>query len=171
MKKRVGLIITIVIAALIVCLLIWRFWPHSSARLLSVDENTITGFSAYAMVRRIENGQSYTDTYRLDDPAQQGNTPEEIVKILAASHYQQDFRNLLPWGIDSVASDKNYDGRTVTLNFYFQNAENESVEILFLSSSIIVVQAEKHPMRIYHPTNAQTLDKLIAYVQAHGIIQ
>ena len=115
MKKRIGLIITIIVAALIVCLLIWRFWPQSSSNLISVDENSITSFSASAMIHHLENGQTRTDTYRIDNPAQQGNEPGDIIEILATSRYQQDFRNLLPWSADNVEADKNYDGRTVVL--------------------------------------------------------
>lgn len=170
MKKRIGLIITIIITALILCLLIWRFWPQSAFDLVSANENSITSFSAYAMVSRFENGQSYTDTYRIDNTKLQDNASSEIIEILATSSYQQDFRNLLPWGIDSVSSDKNYDGCTVTLSFYSETAEKEYFEIQFLSSSIAVVTSAKHPgYRIYHPTNHETINRLIEYLQAHGV--
>lgn len=172
MKKRIGLIVAIVVAALIICLLIWRFLPHSLSNAISVDENSIIGFSAYAMVSRFEDGQSYTDTYRIDNTDQQSHKPEKMIEILATSGYQQDFRNLLSWGIDSVASDKNYDGSTVTLSFYSENAETEYFEIQFLSSSIAVVTTEAHPsFRIYHPTNHKTMYDLIEYVKNYGIKQ
>ena len=91
---------------------------------------------------------------------------------MATSNYQQDLRNLFPWVIDSVGSDKNYDGRTVTLSFYFQNTENKYIDLMFLSSSTVVVIKEGHAgMRIYHPTNSKTLDKLVEYLQTHGIMQ
>ena len=72
------------------------------------------------MVQRLENGKNHTDTYQIVNTEQQGNEPGDILEILATSKYQQDFRNLLPSSADSVEADKNYDGRTVTLNFYFQ---------------------------------------------------
>ena len=172
MKKRIGLMVAIVVAVLIIDLLLWRLWPQSSSGLVAVDKNTITGFSAYAMVSRFENGQTYTDTYRIDSKDQQSLNPEEIMGILSTSGYQQDFRNLLPWGIDSVSSDKNYDGSSVTVSFYSENAEKEYFEIRFLSSSIAVVTTQTHPgYRIYHPTNRKTIYDLIEYVKNYGVAQ
>ena len=172
MKKRIGLIITIIVAALIVCLLIWRFWPQSSSNLISVDENSITSFSASAMIHHLENGQTRTDTSRIDNPAQQGNEPGDIIEILATSRYQQDFRNLLPWSADNVEADKNYDGRTVVLVSSVGNQKDEWVQIHFLSSSIVTVSVGGEAgFRIYHPTNNKTLDELVEYIQTHGVKQ
>ena len=170
MKKRIGFIIIAVIIALIICLLTWRFLPQSSSSLISIDKSSITGISAYAMIRTFENGQSYTDTYRIDKQEELGDEQEELAEILATSRYQQDFRNLWPWGIDSVSGGRYYDGRTVTVTFYSSNAENQYAEIMFMSSGLVVVQTDKHPgMRIYHPTNKKTLDKLVQYLQTNGI--
>lgn len=170
MKKRIGLIITVLIIALVICLLTWRFWPQSSSGLISIDKSAINGVSAYAMVRTFENGQSYTDTYRIERQENLGNVQEELAEILATSRYQQDFRNLWPWGIDSVSGGRYYDGRTVTVTFYSPTAENQYTEIMFMSSGLVVVQTSKHSsMRIYHPTNRETLDKLVEYLQTNGI--
>lgn len=122
------------------------------------------------MIRTFENGQSYTDTYRIDEQEELGNEQEELAEILETSRYQQDFRNLWPWGIDSVSGGRYYDGRTVTVTFYSSNAENQYAEIMFMSSGLVVVQTGKHSgMCIYHPTNRETLDKLVEYLQANGI--
>ena len=170
MKKRIGLITTVLIIALVICLLTWRFWPQSSSNLLSIDKSAINGVSAYAMIRTFEHGQSYTDTYRIDRQEEPGNDQEELVEILETSRYQQDFRNLWPWGIDSVSGGRYYDGRTVTVTFYSPTAENQYTEIMFMSSGLVVVQTSKHSsMRIYHPTNRETLDKLVEYLQTNGI--
>lgn len=170
MKKRIGLIITVLTIALVICLLTWRFLPQSSSSLISIDKSAITGISAYAMIRTFENGQSYTDTYRIDKQETPSNEHEELAEILATSRYQQDFRNLWPWGIDSVSGGRYYDGRTVTVTFYSSNAENQYAEIMFMSSGLVVVQTGKRPgMRIYHPTNKETLDKLVEYLQTNGI--
>ena len=172
MKKQIGLIIIIIIIALVICLLTWRFWPQSSSNLISVDDNCITNFSAHAMVVRFENGQFYTDTYRIDNTAQQSSGLGEIIAILATSSYQQDFRNLLPWGIDSVGGGKDYDGRTVRLALYIEGQEDKYVDIQFMSSSIIAVSVgDESGFRIYHPTNLKILDKLIEYLQTHGVKQ
>ena len=170
MKKRIGLLTTVLIIALVICLLTWRFWPQSSSGLISIDKSAINGASAYSMIRTFENGQSYTDTYRIDRQEDPGDVQEELAEILETSRYQQDFRNLWPWGIDSVSGGRYYDGRTVTVTFYSSNAENQYAEIMFMSSGLVVVQTDKHPgMRIYHPTNKETLDKLVQYLQTNGI--
>ena len=172
MKKRIGVIIAMIAASLVICLLTWRFWPRSSSKLISVDENSITGFSAAAMVHRLENGQTLIDTYCLDSSEQQSNDLGEIVGILATSSYQQDFRNLLPWDLDYVDSDKNYDGRTVMLVFYMGNQIDEYVQIQFLSSSIIAVFiGGEDGYQIYHPTNSMVIDALVEYLQTNGAKQ
>ena len=169
MKKRIGRIVAIVIAALLVSLLVWLFWPCSISCFAPVDLNELTDFSSYAMVRDFVEGQSHTDTYRIDVHEMPDEAPGELAEILKTSRYQQDFRNLWPWGVDSVGSDKNYDGRSVTLSFFFRNAENEYTEIQFMTGSLIIVRTENHPgMRVYHPTNPETLDKLVEYFKTHG---
>lgn len=169
MKKRLGLVITIIIAALIIGLLVWRLWPQSSFGLISVNESTVTSFSAYGMFQDFEKG--HCDLYSINSPEPLSNEPEEILEILATSKYQQDFRNLLPWGVDGVSADKNYDGNMVTLSLYFQDKE-EYIEFQFLSNSLVVVRTPKQfNMRIYHPTNSITLDKLVEYLKNHGALQ
>lgn len=67
-------------------------------------------------------------------------------------------------------ADKNYDGRTVTVSFYMKNQKDEYAQIQFLSSSIIVVSSGgKTGFRVYHPTNHQTMDQLLEYIQTHGV--
>ena len=169
MKKRLGLVVTIIVAVLIICLLVWRFWPHSSSDMISVNESTVTSFSAYGMFQNFEKG--HCDLYSINSPAPLSNESEEILEILATSKYRQDFRNLLPWGVDGVSSDKNYDGHMVTLSLYFQDKE-EYIEFQFLSNSLVVVRTPKRRnMRIYHPTNSETLDKLVEYLKTHGALQ
>ena len=74
--------------------IIWRFWPQSFSKAISVDENSIVGASVHAMINYFDNDS--IDTYRIDDMEQQINTLEEIIEILVTSSYRQDFRNLLP---------------------------------------------------------------------------
>ena len=169
MKKRIGLTIAIVIAVLIIGLIGWRFWPQSASSVMSVSEDTITSFAAYGMLDSFEMG--YYDLYSINSPAPISNEPREILEILAMSKYQQDFRNLLPWGVDGVSADKNYDGNMVTLSLYFQDKQGY-IEFQFLSNSIVVVRTSDQPnMRIYHPTNRETMYELIAYLQTHGTKQ
>ena len=173
MKKRIGLASAIVIAILIVCLLLWRFIPQSTSTLIPVSKDSITSFSANGMLENFELDQ--TDFYSIASSNPLSNEPENIMEameILATSKYQPDFRNLLPWGIDSVSSNNNYDGRMVTFSLYFQDEGSNYIEFQFLSNSIVVIRtADQTGMRIYHPTNSETFDKLVEYLQTHGVLQ
>ena len=134
MKKRIGIIVTAFIISLVVGLLIWRFVPHSAAHLMKIDESAFTGVSGSAMVNRFEDGVSYIDTYQLEHTPQQSDGFGALMEILATSRYRPDFRNLLPWDLDSLSSGKNYDGRIVSLVFSAENQKEKfvlSVQIKF----------------------------------------
>lgn len=176
-KKRIltitkSVVITSVIALLVICLLIWRVWPNSVSSIIPVDKNAITSFSSNVMISRIENGQTLTDVYSLHKTEFPCEEPGQILEILATSSYQQDFRNLLPWSADSIGADKSYDGRNAVLVFSVGNQNDEWVEINYLSSGIIVVFVGwEDGYRIYHPTNEQTFDDLVAYFETYGVKQ
>ena len=169
MKKR---IIIITIITFVTCLLIWRFWPHSFSSIIPVDVNSVISFSACTSVAYVEDGEPYIDTYCLDISQQQDDSIEEIIKILEASEYQQDYRNILPWSIDYVDTDRNFDGHTATLLFVFGNKKDDCISIQFLSRSIIIVSIREEPgFRIFHPTNPETLYDLVEYFQTYGAMQ
>ena len=169
MKKRIGITIAIIVPVIISCLLIWRLWQQPVSNIISVSKDAITSFSAYGMFQIFETGSS--DLYSINSPAPLSNEPGEIMEILAMSEYQQDFRNLLPWGVDSVSADNNYDGRTITLSLYYQDEGSKYIALQFLSNSTVVVRtADQTNMYIYHPTNSATFYKLVDYLQTHGVL-
>ena len=169
MKRRIGLTIAILVIVLIVGLLGWRFWPQSASNVMPVSKDNITSFSAYGLLNNGELG--HCDFYSLNSPVPLCDEPEEVLEILFTSKYQQDFRNLLPWGVDGVSADKNYDGNLLGVDLYFQDKQGY-IEFQFLSNSIVVVRTSEQPnMRIYHPTNSTTFDKLVEYLQTHGVLQ
>lgn len=168
MKKRIGIAVAIVMIALIVFLPVWRFWPHTASSLIPYNEVAVTSASASMMVIHFDGGES--DIYGLRIQDAQDSNLQSILEILATSDYRQDLRNLLPWGIDGVSADKNYDGRGITVNFYFKDAENKVVELQFLSPSIVAVRTEQDAgIRIYHPTSNETFEKLAEFLEAHGV--
>ncbi len=173
MKKRLKLIITIIVIALIIYIPIWRFLPRSLSDLMSVDENSIKIVSISAQVFNINApGTSHYEQYHLEEMEQQRNMSKEIVDILSTSSYRQDFRNFWSWGLKSISADRNYDGRTVLLAFNIENPKGEVGFIHFLSSSLILVYGEGTVgYHIYHPTNNATISMLIDYIQTHGVKQ
>ena len=166
MKKRIGLI---VLAVIVVCTLAWRFWPHSFLEVMPVQEEAVFGFSSGAIIQQMGNGEIYQDHYQLDIHEPQDDRVGEILEILVASNYRQDFRNLLPWGVSSVGADKNFDGRTVTTLFTLGNEKDDYISIQFMSPTIIAVSINGEDFRVYHPTNRQVFDDLAAYLQTNGI--
>ena len=172
MKKRIRMFIMIILIALAIYLVIWRFWPNSFSNTISVNKNSIDSVSVHAMVNHFGIGEDTIDTYLIGENEQQITTLEDIIEILVTSSYRQDFRNLLPWDLDYVDTDKNYDGRTVIVSFYMGNHKDEYAQIQFMSSSIIVVSSgDKTGFRVYHPTNPKTIDQLVEYLQTYGVKQ
>ena len=169
MKKLIGRIITIVIALLVVGVLTWRLWPQSISSILPADVAVITDFSAVASVTVFQGGESVTHTYSLNDLEQHSNAPQELLDILATSGYRPDMRNLLPKGVDVVYGGKDYDGRRVTLDFLTENEFDTYSGIYFLSSDVVAVNPSNGSgLLIYHPTNPETLNALVEYLQTHG---
>lgn len=170
MKKRIGLIAVITAITIVVCLVIWRLWPHTLSDLIYLDEDSVTSLWTQANVRNFESEKSFDDTYySIDITSQQNSNLREILEILDTSDYQQDFRNLLPWDVITVHPDKNYDGTTVQLQYVWGNGSDEYVSITFLSSSIITVfEGGESGFRIYHPTNQETIYDLVEYLKTNG---
>ena len=176
-KKRLltitkSVVITAIVALIVIGLLVWRIWPNSFSGIIPVNKNAIASFSSNVMIHRIVNGQTVTDSYHINSPDLAGNELGDVFEILATSSYRQDFRNLLPWSQDSIAADKNYDGRNAILVFSAGNHTDEWVEINYMSSGVLVVfVGGEDNCRIYHPTNENTFDDLVEYFQAHGVKQ
>ena len=159
MKKK---IIKIVIIIIVLFLIIWRWWTNSFSNAFSVNKDDIASCYAYAKVNYFD------EMYSWDFPKVQEESLDEILKILGKSRYRQDYRNLLPWGIEGVSGDKNYDGHIVYIQFVDEN--DEYIAIQFLSGSIVAVSAKKEVgFKIYHPTNHDVIYDLVEYLKIHGV--
>lgn len=169
MKRKCIKTAIIIFGLLFVTLFGWRMRPHSLSDMISVDKASITSFTASARVGKIKDGESYFSIYDMNSHETNDEILQEILEILDASAYRADYRNLLPWRIDSVGNDKNYDGRVYTVVLGWGNDKEDYVEIQFLSNSIIAVKQESDSeFMIYHPTNRNVLDSLIAHIQENG---
>ena len=162
MKKRYVLII-IIIAISVSGVLIWRFRKLSALKVIPLDAASISRVLASAMITDLKSGKS--SLYYLDDSERYDEEVKEILKILDSSGYRRDFRDLRPWGVRSVSSDKNYDGRV--LRIFFSDGSH-AAELDFMSSSLLTVMADGKTTRVYHPLNQNTFNELIEYVQTNG---
>lgn len=164
MRKKIAVIVAVV---LIICLLGWRFWPHSFSTVISVEKNTLTNIACHVSVMGVEKGKPFINTYMLSELSPQDTDFEKIVEILDSSDYCQDFRNLLPWKIDSVGANNTNLSATVVL--VWGNGENESCFISLYDRSVISISFENEAgLRVYHPTNRKMLKTLAEYLQTHG---
>ena len=166
MKKRT---VWIVIAALLVSLLIWRFWPHSASILLPDSESVITSFFANATAFEFENGEHHFIRYAIEENDPPTEDMEALLDILKTSRYQQDLRNLLPWGRDVVGSTSS-NGDThwsITLDFCIGEQKPKLLYIHFMGRKLVYVSTG-NSSRIYHPTNPEAIDALVEYLQTHG---
>ena len=163
MKKRV---LFLSIAAVILCLLAWRLYPRPFSGISPVDTDSITKISGYLGISGVENGEARIDSYELDSTQLPEEALEELLTILNSTRYQPDFRNLLPWGVDSLGGGKHSDGRTVNLYLF---RENDAFSVGFLSIGNLYVDNGAAPgFRIYHPTNREMFDDLVEYCQTYG---
>ena len=166
MKKRIVISIVIV---LVLGILLWRFIPRSATAVIPVNEDDVTSFAAISMVGRNLLGEPNFSIYRIDSANATQENIQEILEILKTSRYQPDFRNLIPWGIDSVSADRNYDNRTVTMQFA---CGDDYLDVTFHSPTLITINTkDTSGFRIYHPTNKDTITKLVEYLEAHGTLQ
>lgn len=169
MKKKLLTCAAVILAVLVAALLFWRFWPRTFSDAASVDETAVVSVSVQAIINRVENGELVTDLYQLDSIAQPEATLDAVLEILSASDYRPDFRNLLPWKLDYVDADRDYDGRTVTIVLDTGNGTDDFVQIQLLGSSVFAVSGgDRDGFRIYHPTKPEMLDQLIDYLQTNG---
>ena len=170
MTKRLGFAIAIIAAVLFIFFLVWQLWPRSSSDLLSGDENAVTGFSASAVIHDYERDRQYQ--YSISYPSPLWDQPGEVLEILSTSQYRQDLRNLLPWKTGSIDSVQDYDGRRVSVILYLGKEKGNYTEFMFLSSgTVLITTADCSYPRIYHPTNALTLDRLSEFLQTHGAME
>ena len=165
--KKYQIFIGVIIAAVVCAMLIWRFRKLSAEDIASIDAASISNVSAGAMITDPESGK--ISTFLLNDTEQYDQHAKAILKILENSEYRRDYRNLLPWGIRSMSSDKSYDGRTVTVSF---SDGGYVIQLQLISSSLMLVSSsDETNMHIYHPANKNTFNELNEYIQTHGVEQ
>lgn len=165
MKKHIRLIVIVTVAALIIGLLLWRFWPHSFSSIMPLEE--VRRFSASVSIRHNENGETVFYSYHFisSDPDCINYVAIEIITdILTASDYQQDFRNLIPW--DSFK----YGDIRLELTFSSKNPKYQPTYVNFYSDNTLTVSyKDSTPYYVFHPTNPEIYQELISLIQTYGI--
>ena len=118
--------ILLTLAIIVLCFAVWLLWPHSFAEMTGIPaDHPELNMAAVVTAAKFENGSPSFDIWDLPYCSAGSTAYEAVSSVLSSGSYRQDLRNLLPGGLTSVGSDKDYDSRTVNLMFAWGSVEDE----------------------------------------------
>ena len=118
--------ILLTLAIIVLCFAVWLLWPHSFAEMTGIPaDHPELNMAAVVTAAKFENGSPSFDIWDLPCCSAGSTAYEAVSSVLSSGSYRQDLRNLLPGGLTSVGSDKDYDSRTVNLMFAWGSVEDE----------------------------------------------
>lgn len=115
MRRGTKKCILLLLAILLLCLLAWRLTPHTFEEMTASDRDEITSLAGVVSLSGVRDGRAYTESYALQNVTPEDTAFEGVLMLLNSTRYREDFRNLLPWPIESVSAGRAYDGRGVSL--------------------------------------------------------
>ena len=168
MKKYLKIAIPMVIGLIIIFALTWRLWSHNLSKLISVNEDSVTAIACGVMVSGAkEPGVPSVDDYQLQDLDKDDEEFTAILDILKDSKYRQSFRNLLPWAKES---DTNESNKSAMVLLIWGDTESDRCVLTFCGNGkILVDQGATDGYKVYYAIDDSVLDKLVTYVQEHGV--
>ena len=161
--------LSIAAALLIIAMIGWRLWPRPIDKVISTRPESVNSIACSATVSGVEDGDLFMDTYSIQSENLTDADIEALMEILNSTKYRPDLRNLLPWDITSVDSGGTNDGKSANLALVWGKSEAEHCYMMFHSGSVVAVDVGSGGYLIYHPTERAVLDKLVDYIQEHGI--
>lgn len=114
MRRGTKKCILLLLAILLLCLLAWRLTPHTFEEMTASDRDEITSLAGVVSLSGVRDGRAYTESYALQNVTPEDTAFEGVLMLLNSTRYREDFRNLLPWPIESVSAGRAYDGRGVS---------------------------------------------------------
>ena len=166
-KKKTAIILAT--ALVTIALLGWRLWPRSIDKVILTSPESVNSVACNATVSGVEAGDLFMDTYSIKAEQMQDADIKALMGILNSTKYRPALRNLLPWNITSVDSGGTNDGKSANLALVWGNLEAEHCYMMFHSGSVVAVDVGSGGYLIYHPTERAVLDKLVDYIQEHGV--
>lgn len=115
MRRGTKKCILLLLAILLLCLLAWQLTPHTFEEMTASDRDEITSLAGVVSLSGVRDGRAYTESYALQNVTPEDTAFEGVLMLLNSTRYREDFRNLLPWPIESVSAGRAYDGRGVSL--------------------------------------------------------
>lgn len=110
MRRGTKKCILLLLAILLLCLLAWRLTPHTFEEMTASDRDEITSLAGVVSLSGVRDGRAYTESYALQNVTPEDTAFEGVLMLLNSTRYREDFRNLLPWPIESVSAGRAYDG-------------------------------------------------------------
>ena len=165
MKKKVGKIIVLVVALLVVASLVYTRWPVSLEKLIDTDPASVKDLTAYSVVAGAEDGAPYIHTTMLPYQRQEKNEAHltAVMDLLDGTKYRPSLRNLLPWP-QYIESINDYDGTSVWVQLIFGE---ENCRILFYGN-YVGIERERGGFTLYRAADQTVRTKLLEYVAEHG---
>lgn len=160
----------LLLAIIVLCFAVWLLWPHSFVEVTGIPaEYPDLNMAAIVTATRFENGSPSFDIWNLQYCSSGSTEYEAVLSVLSSASYRQDLRNLLPGGLTSVSSDKDYDSRSVNLMFAWGRFEDECCSLTFSGSQVVVAGPNNRGFQVYHSVDPELLDRLTAEVQTYGV--
>ena len=155
MRRGTKKCILLLLAILLLCLLAWRLTPHTFEEMTASDRDEITSLAGVVSLSGVRDGRAYTAF-------------EGVLMLLNSTRYREDFRNLLPWPIESVSAGRAYDGRGVSLMLVWGPSEDECCSLSLSGRQIAVSRPHHDGFLIYHPEDPKLLNWLAIYLTNNG---
>lgn len=168
MRRGTKKCILLLLAILLLSLLVWRLTPHTFEQMTASNLNDITSLAGAATFLGVRDGTTYAESYTLQNVSPEDTAFEPILILLNSTRYRADFRNLLPWNIDAVGSDRYFDGRSVAIMLVWGPSENECCSLTLSGRQIVVSRPHHDGFLIYHPEDPKLLNWLSIYIADNG---
>ena len=168
MRRGTKKCILLLLAILLLCLLAWRLTPHTFEQMAASNRDEITSLAGVVTLSGVRDGKAYTESYALQNVTPEDTAFEGVLMLLNSTCYQEDFRNLLPWGIDSVSAGRAFDGRSVSLILVWGPSADECCSLILSGRQIAVGRPHHDGFLIYHPTDSRLLNWLVIYLENNG---
>ncbi|MBO5340457.1 MAG: hypothetical protein J6A62_05620 [Oscillospiraceae bacterium] len=161
MNKKRNLILTILIAALVIGLLVWRLWPRSLEAISNQDFDQILDISLHYEDR--SNGDTITSFSSILSPEDEAF--DSVVSLLSHIRCRPSLANLNPLPADSLR----FEGRNpLIISFVFKDGNQANLH-LTERGEISADSTSLNGLGKYYITNIKDYETLLEYITTHRI--
>ncbi len=159
MKQKRNLILTILIAALVIGLLVWRLWPRSLETISNQDFDQILDISLHYEDR--SNGDAITSFSSILYPEDEAF--DSVVSLLSLIRCRPSLWNLSPLPADSLR----FEGSNPLIISLVFEGEKQANLHLTERGEVSVDSTSWTGLRKYYTTDTRAYEALCEYIKAH----